>query len=191
LFDLEPIVKAYNREDPTKIIKALLRALFPIKLSFFLLLSLIATQGQDLEEFGLKASDVNSVRNGLLLAEAIEQAFDIKGVTFIYHPLRKCFLLKVLDPSLHAKLVSPSTSSKFSDIDGWPLQHPQGKEPYKRLLYWHSVCAYDYAKRMEWMKTEEVPENILDLSAGALLPSLDLEELLENENAAFPEPEDE
>ena len=59
-----------------------------------------ASQGFGLDEFGLKMADLNSPRNGLLLASEIEAAFNIKRVTFSYNLLRDKFTFHVLDSSL-------------------------------------------------------------------------------------------
>jgi hypothetical protein len=46
-----------------------------------------------IKHFGLTAGDLNSPRNGLLLHQKIEAAFDVKSLTFIYDPFQVCFLL--------------------------------------------------------------------------------------------------
>ena len=40
------------------------------------------THGEGLDEFGLRATDVHSARNGLLLASQLEAAFNVKRITF-------------------------------------------------------------------------------------------------------------
>eukprot|EP00604_Paraphysomonas_vestita_P003331 CAMPEP_0174818550 /NCGR_PEP_ID=MMETSP1107-20130205/1279_1 /TAXON_ID=36770 /ORGANISM="Paraphysomonas vestita, Strain GFlagA" /LENGTH=53 /DNA_ID=CAMNT_0016030559 /DNA_START=612 /DNA_END=770 /DNA_ORIENTATION=+ len=45
-------------------------------------------------------SDIDHVRNGLLLLDPIEQAFDRKDICFLYDPLTNELIAKVLNPSL-------------------------------------------------------------------------------------------
>ena len=59
-----------------------------------------ATHGYGLEEFGLRLADLNSPRNGLLLAAGIEAAFDSKRVAFSYNLLTDRFKFHVLDSRL-------------------------------------------------------------------------------------------
>jgi hypothetical protein len=55
-----------------------------------------ATKGVGLTEFQLEESDVNNERNGLLLYESIEKAFDYKKLCFFYNPFHGALQLKIL-----------------------------------------------------------------------------------------------
>lgn len=109
------------------------------------------TRGKGLNEFGLKATDINNPRNGLLVAEGIEKAFDIKQLCFLWDPLQTCFKLVVLDPSLLNQLVVPSTTQKFQDIQSSVLHHPQQNFPYRRILGWHAKMSYEFALEQGWI----------------------------------------
>jgi hypothetical protein len=58
------------------------------------------TMGEGLNEFGLKPGDVESCRNGLLLAMEIERHFDVLRVAFSYNLLTDQFTFHVLDATL-------------------------------------------------------------------------------------------
>ncbi|PRP73016.1 hypothetical protein PROFUN_17011, partial [Planoprotostelium fungivorum] len=112
-----------------------------------------ATYGEGLDEFGLKEDDVNKERNGLLLGEGIELAFDIKQLCFLYDPINTKFIVKVLDPGLlqSSTPVSPSQTRTFSDINNLPLCLPAGRSPFRRLLSWHAECTYTTALKKTWI----------------------------------------
>ncbi len=78
-----------------------------------------STHGEGLDEFGLRATDVHSVRNGLLLASQLEAAFDVKRIAFRYNLLRDEFTLCVLDPALldGARVVS---DAEVRELRGYP-----------------------------------------------------------------------
>jgi hypothetical protein len=143
------------------------------------------TQGRGLEAFGLEESDLGSPRNGLLVAEAIEQAFDIKRLCLLWDPLGRRIVLHVLDPALKPEFVLPSelrsseTQSKppvtslagrhlagkardvrpneerFADIHGRPLLAPAGKYPFRRLLAFHARASFNRALRAKWISDDE------------------------------------
>lgn len=147
-----------------------------------------STYGSGLEDFGLKATDLYSERNGLLLYESIEKVFDVKEVCFLYNAFNMTLTLRVLRRDLlampvirtkDAALVPPSCASLlFSDIDGSVLQLPLGIFPYKRILSWHARCSVRFASNMGWITPEEA-ENFqpyFDTSLGASNP-IELEEI--------------
>jgi hypothetical protein len=124
-----------------------------------------STQGEGLDEFGLRATDVHSVRNGLLLASQLEAAFDVKRVAFRYNLLRDEFTLCLLDPALlgGARVVSDAEVRElrgypplervptFRDCDGAVLQCPPDCKPFRRLLAWHYALAMKHAAAEEWV----------------------------------------
>jgi len=131
-----------------------------------------ATHGEGLEEFQLDASDISSERNGFLLAEAIEGAFDSKQLCFLYNPLQQNLVCCVLDPSILENYVTPSTTTKFRDIDGKPLVHPPGCMPFRRLLSWHAQCSFNVALRRKWIDDTKFQtfKDFHSLSEGASIP---------------------
>jgi len=129
-----------------------------------------ATHGEGLEEFGLDKSDVSSPRNGLLLAKPIENAFDSKQVCFCYDPFNKKLKLEVLDPSIMEAVVYAQT--KFKDINGHYLHHPQDCNPFRRILSWHAKLAFELAKNRNWIDENKFKlfVDFADLSTGASIP---------------------
>ena len=75
-----------------------------------------ASQGFGLDEFGLKLADLNSARNGLCLASAIEAAFDRKLVTFSYNLMSDKFKFHVLDSRLLDKPIHNKDNMKTLSI---------------------------------------------------------------------------
>lgn len=61
---------------------------------------------QNLEAFGIDRTEVNSPRNGLLLAQPIEQHFDVKHLCFLYDPMTQQLRLRILNPALFEHLLS-------------------------------------------------------------------------------------
>lgn len=144
----------------------------------------LATKGVGLPEFALKESDINNERNGLLLYESIEKAFDRKQLCFIYNPFVGYLHLKILcinlknmflidDPQIR---ISLNESRKFNDIDGNTLILPKDIYPYRRLLNWHARCAYKTAKLNQWIDDNENFEDFFYLSDLVSLPGDDDDE---------------
>ena len=71
-----------------------------------------STRGIGLDEFGLTLADLDSWRNGLLLASEIEKAFDKKRVAFSYNLLEDKFTFHVLDRSLLDKPIIDTHDKK-------------------------------------------------------------------------------
>jgi len=132
-----------------------------------------ATHGEDLDTyFGLNPrNDLNSARNGLLLCDAIEKAFDRFGVCFIYdpntlpHPELSLF---VLDPSLLNKAVDPPRGTPgtqnyypghagvtFADVNYRTLQLPVVNNaphyPFRRILRLHARGSAQIALEAKWI----------------------------------------
>ena len=88
--------------------------------------------GNGLEEFGLRPAELNSPRNGLLLASEIEAAFDSKRVGFSYNLKNDKFTFHVLDSSLLEKAIVDIHDKKTAtSIQGYarlvapPKVHPE------------------------------------------------------------------
>lgn len=111
--------------------------------------------GVGLLKFGLRREDTKDARNGLLLLRDIELKFDVKEVCFVYNPLTKHFCIKVLNPALMNVVIANSHGKTFADINDQPLQHPQTKIPFRRLLSFHAKCSYKAALEKNWI-TQQV-----------------------------------
>jgi hypothetical protein len=101
------------------------------------------TKGEGLDDFGIKMTEIDSPRNGLILCKGIEEAFDHLRVCFLYDMFNTRLVFHVADPLLMDKLVAPSSSLKFRDVDGRELRCPKNKLPYRRLLSWHAYCVME------------------------------------------------
>ena len=137
------------------------------------------TQGEGLEEFGLKESDVNSSRNGILLCQEIEKAFDEKKLCFLIDRITSTNLqIKLLDPALTSKLVIDGHSGKtFADIDGSHLKHPPDCMPYRRILDFHAKCSYRKAISRGWLLPDSAFADFFDMSIGSSIPDLNVYQL--------------
>ncbi len=131
-----------------------------------------ATKGVGLPEFGLKESDINNERNGLILHESIEKAFDHKQLCFIYNPFSGYLHVKILCINLKNMFIIDDSQMrinlnekrKFNDIDGNILILPKDIYPYRRLLNWYARCAYKTAKLNKWIDDNETFEDFFYLS---------------------------
>lgn len=103
---------------------------------------------------------INHARNGLLLLEPIEQAFDRKDICFLYNCLNHELTAKVLNPNLMMEyLCTESKNPKtynitYGHLDGLSLQLPRGVSPYRRVLNMHAKFAYSRAVTEGWTVTE-------------------------------------
>ena len=125
-----------------------------------------STGGAGIDEFGLRVSDLNSPRNGLLLASEIEVAFDTKRVSFSFDSLTDSFTFHVLDSTLLDKKILNLTDKKTSQsISGYARLDPESiptfknldnekmtwtAYPFRRLLAWHYAVATLHATRFSW-----------------------------------------
>lgn len=128
------------------------------------------TRGDGLEEFGLCVADINSPRNGLLMAAEIEAAFDMKRVSFSFNLLTDKFTFHVLDSTLLEKPIlnlndkktrnsvsgyaslDPTTIPKFKELDNKEMTWTPPACPFRRLLAWHYAVATLHAQRRPWYK---------------------------------------
>jgi hypothetical protein len=78
-----------------------------------------ATKGVGLPEFGLKESDINNERNGLLLYESIEKAFDHKQLCFIYNPFSGYLHVKILCINLKNMFIIDDSQLRTSNARLW------------------------------------------------------------------------
>lgn len=143
-----------------------------------------STRGVGLSKFQLDESNVNNERNGLLLYESIERAFDSKQVCLLYDPFAGVLRLKVLCSDLNNSFVVADEqlrekfheTRKFADIDNAILMLPTGIYPYRRLLNWHGRCSYRTAKLRNWIGLDENLEDFFHLSDLISLPGDDHDE---------------
>ena len=153
-----------------------------------------STAGVGLDEFGLECDDLHSERNGLLMASTIEEAFDLKRVTFFYNFVEDTFTFHVLDKSLLISLIMPNTAGAagltFDSIHGRQLQHPRGKVPFRRLLAWHYAMSITNARWRNWISDNDVvtstppiteSKEYMELSPTSLWPPTDLLTLVEHD----------
>ena len=90
--------------------------------------------------FGLSLEDLDSYRNGILMAASLEKQFDAQRVAFSYDFIHDMFTFHVLDPKLKNE-IPKGLIETFGRLEGRQLQHPPGKMPFRRLLVWHYASA--------------------------------------------------
>lgn len=135
------------------------------------------TEGEGLREFNLEPSDLNSPRNGLLICESIERAFDEKRLCFLIDRIRSTDLyIKVLDRNLLDPLNSPKvcdgSTKTFLDIDGCMLQCPSNSIPFRRILDFHAKCSFEKAINKGWLEPSSSFVDFFDMSIGSSIPDL-------------------
>lgn len=176
----QKVIEFYQRQDPNvpgNLLCMVLNRSYPRDQVRAAHMWKYKTYGKGLEEFGLEYSDVSSPRNGLILAEGIEQAFDAKQVCF-FCGLGKDITLAVLDPTLLNKLVAPSTQKTFQDINGSKLLFPPGNLPFRRILNWHAKLSYEEALSRKWIDkaTFDLYEDYGKLSDNASNPDYEFDD---------------
>jgi len=100
--------------------------------------------------FALSLADLNSYRNGILMAASLEKQFDAQRVAFSYDFLHDSFRFHVLDRRL-LKQKPKDLSMTFGELENKVLRHPPGKMPFRRLLVWHYASALMKAKSANWL----------------------------------------
>jgi hypothetical protein len=132
-----------------------------------------------MEEFSLRHTDLDSPRNGFLLANKIEEYFDKKWLCFLYNPFTRLIQLKVLHPGNLTEVVAPGHSLTFNDIDGRPLLFPDEVEgeafggPFRRILSFHAMCSIRFAEACGWpVPATDAQTSYFALSDNASVPKL-------------------
>eukprot|EP01113_Clastostelium_recurvatum_P023944 TRINITY_DN2856_c0_g1_i2.p1 TRINITY_DN2856_c0_g1~~TRINITY_DN2856_c0_g1_i2.p1 ORF type:complete len:337 (-),score=16.72 TRINITY_DN2856_c0_g1_i2:115-1089(-) len=142
-----------------------------------------ATLGRQLPEFGLQMDDIDSPRNGILVAEGIECAFDNRQLCFLYDFLHSSLIVRVLDPTLLPQLVAPSTSSTFAEINGARLRHPPDSIPFRRILNYHArVCWQDALSHCWIVEDPSKPETRFEEYWNQSEGASDVERGLDNDS---------
>ena len=183
------LIHYYNRAHPTasKQVKCMVvDAFFPRHLVRASHIWKFCTEGEGLSEFGLQPSDLSSPRNGLLMCEEIEEAFDVKRVCFLIDRLHSEELfIKVLDPNLLDPAISPvvcqGTALKFCDINGMQLRCPSDCLPFRRILDFHAKCSFEKAINKGWLAANSTFVNFFDMSVGSSIPDYNIYQDLESD----------
>ncbi|KAF0688196.1 Aste57867_20171 [Aphanomyces stellatus] len=119
----------------------------------------------------MQISDIDDVRNGLLLFKPLEHAFDHFQISFIYDDHDDCFYLKLFDPSIGStplvdlmrdpnqiqvlmdainrakKPCKFDPQTTFGDLEGKPLKLDKLNRPYNRCLNLQARLAYTKAMK--------------------------------------------
>ena len=134
-----------------------------------------STDGDTMHLYGLPPN-VDHVRNGLLLLEPIEQAFDRKDICFLYNSLTNQLVAKVLNPNLMSELMpkpgargsTATYAQTYGSIDGLVLQLPSGVFPYRRALSMHAKFAYSRALHLGWITASATLDSYFNVSDNGL-----------------------
>jgi hypothetical protein len=145
------------------------------------------TEGEGLKEFGLQPSDLNNPRNGILMCEAIEEAFDVKQLCFLIDRIHSDDLfIKVLDRNLldtaQSPIVCQGSTMRLCDINGWKLQCPTEFLPFRRILDFHAKCSYEKAINKGWLASSSTFTDFFDMSVGSSIPDRDIYQDLQSDN---------
>lgn len=139
-----------------------------------------STDGDTMHLYGLPPN-VDHVRNGLLLLEPIEQAFDRKDICFLYNSLSSQLVAKVLNPSLMTERMPKSQPRgatyprTYGSIDGLILQLRSATLfPYRCALSMHAKFAFSRALHLNWIADSTMLENFFNLSDDGLQEPLRL-----------------
>lgn len=135
--------------------------------------------GKYLHAFGLNPADGQDPRNTILHCKGLEDAFGEKEGCYLYDIVHNQIYWQTLCPALLDKFVFPSESIRFRDLhelEGgrhkYYLRHPDGHEPFKRLLAWHAYCSLKSARTKDWITEADLARLAAErrMSADALWP---------------------
>jgi len=139
-----------------------------------------STDGDTMHLYGLPPN-VDHVRNGLLLLEPIEQAFDRKDICFLYNAISNQLVAKVLNPSLMTELMHKSQPRgttypmTYGSVDGLVLQLPSATTfPYRRALSMHAKFAFSRALHLNWIADSATLDSYFNVSDNGLQEPLGL-----------------
>ena len=139
-----------------------------------------STDGDTMHLYGLPAN-IDHVRNGLLLLEPIEQAFDRKDICFLYNAISNQLVAKVLNPSLMTERMPKSQPygaiypMTYGSIDGVALQLPSANTfPYRRALSMHAKFAFSRALHLNWIADSATLDSYFNISDNGLQEPLGL-----------------
>jgi len=115
--------------------------------------------------FNLSDGALDSARNGIIMAAALEEKFDKLRISFRWDDEVGKFRCVVLNKRLRGKgqnvpgLFHPDgTCFTFSDLDGMELITPPDKVPFRRLLAYHYATALQLALKNQWIEPEAMPD---------------------------------
>jgi len=192
------LISFYQRahpSDPNQLKCMVVDAFFPRHLVRASHIWKFETEGEGLTEFGLHPSDLSNPRNGFLLCDEIEKAFDVKRVCFLIDRLRSNELfIKVLDRNLLDPATSPvvcqGATVRFCDIDGLQLQCPPGSLPFRRILDFHAKCSFEKAINKGWLAPSSSFTDFFDMSVGSSIPDYNIYQDLESDGDSDDEGDD-
>ncbi len=122
--------------------------------------------------YGLSSLEVDNARNGILMLDSIEKAFDHLDVCFLYNALTQALTLKVMNPAFLTKRILPNSTVElrtFANIDQSALQVViAGTMPFRRILSIHAKFAYSRALSMGWIANTETLSTYFNVSEHGL-----------------------
>jgi HNH endonuclease len=122
--------------------------------------------------YNLSPSDVDNPRNGILMLDSIEKAFDHLDVCFLYDPNTSALALKVLNPRLLTKRILPNSvveKRTFSDVSGSQMHIGiPSNIPYRRILSIHAKFAYARALGEKWIENTDTLRTYFSISDAGL-----------------------
>ena len=122
--------------------------------------------------YGLSSLEIDNARNGILMLDSIEKAFDHLDVCLLYNSLTHALTLKVMNPVLQTKRILPNSTVElrtFADVDGSALKVvTAGSMPYRRILSVHTKFAYSRALSMGWIANTETLSTYFNVSEVGL-----------------------
>lgn len=121
--------------------------------------------------YGLSPLEIDNPRNGILMLDSIEKAFDHLDVCFLYNAMTQDLTLKVMNPAFQSKRILPNSTVElrsFADVDGQVLQCGAGSLPYRRVLSVHTKFAFSRALSMGWIANSETLVTYFNVSEAGL-----------------------
>lgn len=121
--------------------------------------------------YGLNPLEIDHPRNGILMLDSIEKAFNHLGVCFLDNAMDQELTLKVTNPNILTKQILPISTVElrtFADIDGSVLQYRTGCFPYRRVLSVDAKFAFSRAVSYGWIANTETLATYFTVSEAGL-----------------------
>lgn len=117
--------------------------------------------------FNLDEGDLDSARNGILMAAPFEKQFDELRISFQWDETVEKFRCVILDKRLRSKgqiipglVKDDGTPFLYSDFHKQELVTPSGNLPFRRLLAYHYATAITWAAKRNWIDREKIDSDM-------------------------------
>lgn len=135
-----------------------------------------STKAHIFRKLGMESSDINDIRNLLLLSKNVEEAFDSMKISFVARvnsEFRKELIMHVWDNSVLEKPIYPGSTRNIGEFIDQPLNLQMNADqvhmPFKRCLSFQAfMCHWKWSKegRTGLIEPEDFDDSVYDNNAN-------------------------